>query len=256
MPPAPRLHIDAPLDGDAAPLSREQAHYLGTVLRRGTGDAVRVFNGASGEHAAEILELTKKGGAVRLLERTRSPAPEPGPRIAFAPVKRGPVDFMVQKATELGAARLKPVVTERTVAARVNAERLSAIALEAAEQSERLTIPEIEDTEKLDAFLAEFAPGERLLFADEAGDDPDAPWGGPAGRARPIADALREAGGAPDAWTILIGPEGGFAPAERERLRAFPFVVPVSLGPRILRAETAALAALAVFQSVLGDLRV
>ncbi|MEL6364225.1 MAG: 16S rRNA (uracil(1498)-N(3))-methyltransferase [Pseudomonadota bacterium] len=253
--PSPRLHLDADLSVAETPLSREQAHYLGAVLRRGAGDAVRVFNGRDGERAAEIVEISKKGGTLRLLDETRAARPEPGPRLAFAPVKRGPTDFLIQKATELGAAAFAPVLTERTIAARVKDERLEAIAVGAAEQCERLTVPAFEAPAKLPAFLDAFPKDKKLLFADEAGDDPDAPWGGPAGRARPIGEALRESRGAPEDWTLLIGPEGGFAPAERDRLRSFPFVVPVSLGPRILRADTAALAALAVFQTILGDLR-
>lgn len=252
--PSPRLHLDADLTVEETVLSREHAHYLGSVLRRGAGDAVRVFNARDGEWAAEIVELSKKGGTLRLLEQTRPSKPEPGPRLAFAPIKRGPTDFLVQKATELGVAAFAPVITARTIASRVKDERLEAIAVEAAEQCERLTVPAFEEARKLGAFLDRFAGDGRLLFADEAGDDPDAIWGGETGRARPIAEALQRAGGAASDWTLLIGPEGGFTPEERARLRAAGFVTPVSLGPRILRADTAALAALAIFQSVVGDI--
>ena len=251
--PDPRLHLDAALSAGVADLSREQAHYLGSVLRRGAGDVVRVFNARDGEWAAEIDAISRKGGTLRLREQTHEPRAEPGPRLAFAPIKRGPTDFLIQKATELGVARFAPVVTARTIASRVNDERLCAIAVEAAEQCERLTVPTFEDAQKLGLFLDRFPDDARLIFADEAGDDPGGVWGGAAGRARPIADALRAAVGEATDWTILIGPEGGFTPEERARLRSLDFVTPVSLGPRILRAETAALTALSVFQSVLGD---
>ena len=160
--------------------------------------------------------------------------------LAFAPIKKTPADYLVQKATELGVSVLLPVFTRRTIVSRVNLERMAANAAEAAEQSERLTVPEVREAVDLDKLLAVWPKARRLYFCDEGGD------------ARPLAEAARGAGG-PAA--ILTGPEGGFDPAEREMLRASPFVVPVTLGPRILRADTAALAALSVWQSVAGDWR-
>lgn len=254
--PAPslRLFLDAPLaEGAAAPLSMAQAHYLRNVMRRDAGDTVLVFNGRDGEFEATIESLGKKAGAVVCGAQTRKPEAGPDVWLLFAPVKRDAVDLIAQKATELGAARLVPVVTERTNAARLNVERLNAIAVEAAEQCGRLAPPEIAAPEKLERLLADWPRGRRLVFCDEAGDDPGAEWGGREGRAAPLLEAL--AGAADPKWAILIGPEGGFSAGERASLRARDFVTPATLGPRILRADTAALAALALWQAALGDLR-
>lgn len=250
----PRLYLDAPLAGGAsAPLSGPQAHYLKNVLRRGEGDAVRVFNGRDGEFEAAIEGLGKKGGAVKLGANLRAPEPEPDLWLLFAPVKRDAIDLIAQKATELGAARLQPVVTERTIAARANEERLQAIAIEAAEQCGRLAPPAIVPLQKLSKVLDGWPKERRLIYCDEAGDDPSLEWGGREGRAKPMLDALTGAETGP--WAILIGPEGGFTGEERARLRALAFVTPVTLGPRILRADTAVFAALALWQGALGDFR-
>ena len=172
------------------------------------------------------------------LKQTEPQAEVPDVWLAFAPVKKTPADYLVQKATELGVSMLLPVFTRRTIVARVNLERMAANAAEAAEQSERLTVPEIREAMGLDKLLASWPKTRRLYFCDEGGD------------AKPLADVAKGASG-PAA--ILTGPEGGFDPAERELLRAQSFVVPVTLGPRILRADTAALAALSIWQSVAGD---
>ena len=250
----PRLYIDPPLaEGALAALTAEQAHYLKNVLRRAPGDAVRVFNGHSGEFAATIGELGKKGGAVALGAQLRRPEAGTGVWLLVAPVKRGPLEAIVQKATELGVGRILPALTERSNAQKVNEQRLGAIALEAAEQCGRLTIPSVEPARQLPTLLERWPQERRLVFCDEGGDDPGAEWGGPSGRALPLLEAL--AGGAAGPWAILIGPEGGFSPSERALLRALPFVSPVTLGPRILRADTAAIAALALWQAALGDLK-
>lgn len=250
----PRLYVDAPLAvGGAAPLSGPQAHYLKNVLRRGAGDRLFVFNGRDGEFAATIAELGKKGGAATIDGQSRKPEPEPDLWLLFAPVKRDAVDLIAQKATELGAARLVPVVTERTNAARVNVERLAAIAIEAAEQCGRLAPPPVDAPQKLAGVLLSWPDDRRLVFCDEAGDDPGAEWGGREGRAAPLLEAL--AGAAHRKWAILIGPEGGFTAEERAQLRRFDFVTPATLGPRILRADTAAIAAIALWQAALGDFR-
>lgn len=252
----PRLYIDAPLGPDALiALSAEQAHYLGNVLRRAPGDALLVFNGADGEFAATIEDLRKKGGAARLGAQTRAPAPEPALTLCFAPVKRGPLETIVQKAVEIGVSRLVPVVTERTAAPKPNLERLRAIALEAAEQCGRLSVPSVDEPVRLPALLERWPDGARLLFCDEAGDEPGAEWGGRAGRAAPLLEALNAVDSKSHEWGVLTGPEGGFSPEERQQLRAKSFVTAATLGPRILRADTAAIAALALWQAALGDWR-
>ncbi len=253
----PRLYIDAPLHaGLPAPLSAEQAHYLKNVLRRREGDAVRLFNGRDGEFAGTIAELGKKAGAVQLGEKTREQEAEPDLTLIFAPVKRGPLETIVQKAVEIGVARLQPVITERTAQPRLNIERLRAIAMEAAEQCGRLNVPSVDEPIKLAALLENWSGKGRLLFCDEAGDDAQEEWGGREGRAAPALDALKGVNSPADSpWSVLTGPEGGFSPEERRQLRAKPFVTPVTLGPRILRADTAAIAALVLWQAALGDWR-
>ncbi|MSP03497.1 MAG: 16S rRNA (uracil(1498)-N(3))-methyltransferase [Acetobacteraceae bacterium] len=226
----PRLFVTSPLlAGAEIATSAEQAHYLGTVLRRATGDPVRLFNGSDGEWIATSTEsrVTRRGITLTVRERTRAQAPEAGPWLVFALLKRDATDLVVRQAVELGASRLLPVITERTNAARVNEGRLRAIALEAAEQSERLTIPTITGPQRLDSLLTAWPEGRRLFAAFER------------------SDARAPEPGHEDA-ALLIGPEGGFTPAEREMLRRLNFVHPVSLGPFVLRAETAAAAGLAL----------
>lgn len=243
-----RLYVEADLAAGAeVALDPAQAHYLRNVMRREPGEAVRVFNGRHGEWRAVIAALGKGKGALTIEAETRAQASEPDLWLLAAPIKRTAIDFVAAKATELGVSAIQPVFTRRTAVSRVNAERMRANVIEAAEQCERLTVPEARAAERLDTVLAAWAPGRRLLFCDET-------------RAgRPIAEALADQRGraerrdTPDPWAILIGPEGGFAPEELARVRALPAVVPVSLGSRLLRADTAALAALAVWQAMLGE---
>lgn len=235
-----RLFVEAPLAAAARVEAQEgQAHYLLHVMRAKIGDRVRLFNGREGEWLASIAEVRRRS-CVLACERQTAPQREvPDLWLVFAPIKKTPADYVVQKATELGVRALLPVLTRRTIARRVNLERIRANAVEAAEQSGRVSVPQVRELVDLDKLLAGWPPERRLLFCDEGGD------------ARPIAQALGEA--PPGPWAVLTGPEGGFDPAEREALRALPFVVPVSLGARILRADTAALSALAVWQALKGD---
>ncbi len=250
----PRLHVNVDLtEGATAALNDQHAHYLRNVLRRGEGDGLLLFNSHDGEFAATITALGKKGGQALVGARTRAPVEEPDLWLLFAPLKRGPVDMIAQKATELGVAVLQPVETARTNAGRVNIERLAAIATEAAEQCERLSVPELRVPAKLGTLLENWPESRALIFCDEAGDDENAAWGGPSGRAAPILEALSSPRG--DKAAILIGPEGGFSPEERADLRSRKFIIPVTLGPRILRADTAAIAAVTLWQAARGDLR-
>ncbi|HXI88012.1 MAG TPA: 16S rRNA (uracil(1498)-N(3))-methyltransferase [Parvularculaceae bacterium] len=255
QPPSPvRLYLDAPLsEGGEAALDEAQAHYLKNVMRRGAGDAVCVFNARDGEFEGAIEALSKKSAVIRLQKKIRAPEPEPDLWLIFAAVKRGAVDMIAEKATELGVAALMPVTTERTNAARVNEARLAAIAREAAEQCGRLSVPRVDPLAPLAKVLDAWPQDRRLIFCDEAGDDRQAEWGGRQGRAAPMLEALGE--DAQTKWAILIGPEGGFSPAERLRLRESDFVTPMTLGPRILRADTAAISAIALWQAARGDFR-
>ncbi|MEZ6024391.1 MAG: 16S rRNA (uracil(1498)-N(3))-methyltransferase [Hyphomonadaceae bacterium] len=231
-----------------------QARHVGTVPRLGEGDALRVFNARDGEWNARITAKTKRGMSVAveaLIREARSP---PDLDLLFAPVKRHATDLIVEKATELGVLRIRPVITQRTIAETVRLDRLAAIAREAAEQTERFDAPEICEAQTLPRALDGWDASRPLIYADEAGDDADAPWGGEAGRAAPVLDVVSQLSGA-GALALLIGPEGGFTPEERRMLRALPFVRAVSLGPRILRAETAVIAALSVIQAHWGDWR-
>ncbi len=237
-----RLFVESGLGPNAAvELHREQAHYLFGVMRLGQGAGVLLFNGRDGEWLAVVEETGKRAGLLRCVSGTRPQGDPPDLWLLFAPLKKARTDFVVEKAVEMGARRIQPVFTRFTNADRVNLDRLRATAVEAAEQCGRLTVPEIAAAEKLDAVLARWDQARRLMFCDERT------------RAAPPAEALRTPGSA--SWTILIGPEGGFAEDEAERLRALPFVTTVALGPRILRAETAAVAAMAIWQATLGDWR-
>lgn len=238
-----RLFIEAELAaGGVVGLSREQAHYLQRVMRRAVGDTLLLFNGRDGEWAARIEGLGRGWCSAAVLRRTRPQAPEPDLWLVFAPIKRARVDFLAEKATELGVSALWPMMTQRTVVSRVNAERLRANAVEAAEQCERLNVPEVFAPATLAEILARWPKERRIILCDETG-------GGV-----PILDAAAEAEkGAPHA--IVTGPEGGFETAELDAICDLPFVTRVSLGPRVLRADTAALAALACFQAGAGDWR-
>ncbi len=235
----PRLHA-IPLSADLLlPMTDNQAHYLGVVLRRQPGDEVRLFNAIDGEWTATIEALRKEHGRFRLQRQVRPPAPEPGPILLFAPLKRDATDLLVRMATELGAKALHPVLTERTVAARINAARWTAIATEAAEQCERLSVPSIAEPVRLPGLLDAWNPDRPLLVALERATPEDRAGSLAAWRARtPRAPSELQPG-------LLVGPEGGFSPAERALLRSRPFAVAATLGPLILRAETAALAGLA-----------
>jgi 16S rRNA (uracil1498-N3)-methyltransferase len=234
----PRLFVRAQLgEGARVELDGGQANYLGNVMRLGEGGELLVFDGCSGEWLARIAEAGRKRMTLTVERRTREPEKIPDVWLAFAPVKRAQTDWLVEKATELGAARLIPVMTRRTVAERVKLERLETIAIEAAEQCGRTRLPEIGEPLALKKFLEERETGRALYFADEGGGE------------HPVS-AFK-----PGAATILVGPEGGFSDEERAAIRAAPNAVPISLGPRILRAETAALAALAAYMAVAGDWR-
>jgi 16S rRNA (uracil1498-N3)-methyltransferase len=234
-------------------LDEEQARYLTRVMRLNIGDAARVFNGRDGEWRAEITDIAGRRVEMTPVEKLREQAGQGALPLTllFAPVKKSETDFIVEKATELGAAIIQPVITERTQTRTVRLDRFQKIALEAAEQTERLDLPEVVDALSLDAALAALPDGTALIFCDEAGDETDAPWGGQAGRAGPMAGVLEGVKGR--AAAILIGPEGGFSPAERTFLRGRPETYPVSLGPRILRAETAAVSAMTLWQAICGD---
>jgi 16S rRNA (uracil1498-N3)-methyltransferase len=252
MSATPRLYVAPDLaEGLEIPVEGDQAHYLARVLRLGAGAPVRVFNGRDGEFDASIASATKSALALKLGPRTRSQQASPDLWLLFAPLKKARTDFVVEKAVELGVSEIRPIITERTDADTVRTERLQRIAMEAAEQTERLDVPPVREAEKLAQALAQWDGARVLVYADEAGDEGGKPWGGAAGRARPVADVLREVDHTRAA--ILIGPEGGFSAAERKLLRELPQVKPVSLGPRILRAETAAVAALSLWQAICGD---
>ena len=249
----PRLYVEAPLEADAVlDLDRDQAHYLVNVMRRKAGDGVRLFNGRDGEWRAEVASADRKRASLQIVQQRRSQSAAPDMALYFAPVKKARTDFIVEKATELGVASITPVITQRTQSDRVRTDRMQALTREASEQTERLDLPVIHEPLSLTQMIKAWDAARTLMFADESGDSQTEPWGGEHGRARPIAEALagRERDGK---WAMLVGPEGGFSVEERTLLHAQTFVLPVSLGPRILRADTAAAAALSVWQSMLGD---
>jgi 16S rRNA (uracil1498-N3)-methyltransferase len=232
----PRLFVRQPLgEGTRVEVASGHANYLGNVLRLSEGAQLLLFDGSSGEWLARIAEAGKRRMALVVERRTREAETVPDVWLAFAPIKRTQTDWLVEKATELGAARLVPVITQRTIVERVKLERLRAIAIEAAEQCGRTRLPEIAEPMPLTRLLDQ--TGRTLYFADEGGGEPAA------------------AAFAPGPATILTGPEGGFTDEERAAIRAAPHGVAISLGPRILRAETAALAALAAFMALAGDWR-
>jgi len=220
--------------------SVEQSRYLTQVMRQAVGAEIALFNGRDGEWLAKIAEVTKRGCLLNVIEQTRPMALGPDLDLVVAMVKRGRIETIVEKAAELGARRVRLTVTRRTNVDFVKLGRLDAIAMEAAEQTGRLDVPSVEDPEKLATILDGWDPARKLVFCDEGGD------------ALPAIEALA---GSEGPAAILIGPEGGFAPEERERLRSLPFVTPVSLGPRILRADTAAIAAMTLWQAAAGDWR-
>ena len=239
-----RLHVDAPLStGARIEASPDQANYLLNVLRMRERDPVLLFNGRDGEWRAAVAEARKRRCVLEVVEQTRAQTPLPDLHYLFAPLKHARLDYMVQKAVEMGASVLQPVLTRHTQVARVNLERMRANAVEAAEQCGVLSLAEVREPLALEALLGgwEAAQGpRRLVFCDEDAE----------------GDPLRRLESLPRGpLALLIGPEGGFAGEERARLKTLPFVTAISLGPRILRADTAAVAALAIVQAVLGDWR-
>ena len=234
-----RLHIPQPLSA-GAPLAPtlDQSRYVTQVMRLKAGDPLLVFNGSDGEWRCVIAEALKKGVILRAEEKVRDQVRPPDVHLLIATVKKSALEFAVEKATELGAARIGLVTTARTQPQHLRMDRLEAIAEECAEQTGRLDVPAVEAPRKLADVLDGWDPGRRLMFCDEAGG-------------APALKALAATGGG--AWAILIGPEGGFSPEERERLRALPFTTAVSLGPRVLRADTAATTALTLWQAAVGD---
>ena len=237
----PRLYLEAELAfNETITLDKAQAHYLGTVLRKSIGDNVRIFNGRDGEWRAEITGLDKKRGTLRTIEKTRPPTPCPDIWLCFSLVRKHRNSFIFEKGTELGVSRFQPVVTARTQFPKMKLEKEKAHIIEAAEQTERLDIPQLRAGVTLEALLSGWDKSRLLIFADEAGDAPK-------------AQALMATLPAETPCALLIGPEGGFTPHEREMLRNKPYVRPVSLGPRILRADTAALSLLTLWQAELGD---
>jgi 16S rRNA (uracil1498-N3)-methyltransferase len=232
----PRLYVEQALGEDVRlTLEGQPANYLAAVLRLAPGAQVKLFDDRTGEWLADIVESGKKRVTLRVTDKLREREAVPDLWLAFAPIKRGRIDWIAEKASELGVARLLPVVTRRTIVDRVNTERLFAHMVEAAEQCERTALPELAEPVKLDRLLAGWPAGRALLFADEQGG-------------APLAD-VAAAGPA----AILIGPEGGFTPDERDAIRAVPEARAVSLGPRILRADTAVVAAVSVWMAAAGD---
>ncbi len=234
-----RLYVEHPLGpGQSVPLTREQAHYLFGVMRLSIGGQVALFNGQDGEWRAEVVEAGKRGGVLSCVEQTKLLQLPPDLWLLFAPIKKARTDFIVEKAAEMGAARIIPVQTEFTNSERIRQDRLQAHAVEAAEQCGGTYVPEVTDLVRLDRALDAWPENRQLMFCDEA----------TVGSALRLAESEK---GKP--WAILIGPEGGFSERERKRLAELPFAHVVSLGPRILRADTAAVAAMTMWQQALGD---
>lgn len=232
----PRLFVDQSLEeGGTILLDGPPAHYLASVLRLKPGDGVKLFDDASGEWLAEIERAERKRVSLLVRGCLRPREAVPDLWLLFAPIKRGRIDWLVEKATELGVDRLFPVLTQRTVVDRLNLDRLRAHCIEAAEQCGRTAVPRLAEPRKLSAALRDWPQARSLFFADEEGGEP-------------IGTAVR-----PGPSALLVGPEGGFTDSEREMIRNLPQAYGVSLGPRILRADTAAVAAIAVWMSVTGD---
>ncbi len=232
-----RLFVDHSLaKGQSLPLSRDQAHYLFGVMRKTAGDKVAVFNGRDGEWQAEIVGIGRKDGILTCIEQSAAQWDPPDLWLLFAPIKKARTDFIVEKATEMGVARILPVLTEFTNTERIRRDRLQAHAIEAAEQCGAAFVPEVAELAKLDRVLADWPAGRRIMFCDEA-----------------LAGEGRKFPTQSGAWAVLVGPEGGFSESERARLANMEQSHAVALGPRILRADTAAVAALTIWQQALGD---
>ena len=235
-----RLYVEHPLGaGQSIPLTKEQAHYLFGVMRQRLGGAVALFNGVDGEWQAEVTEAGKRGGTLTCVAQSKPLQMPPDLWLIFAPIKKARTDFIVEKAAEMGALRILPVGTEYTNSERIRQDRLQAHAVEAAEQCGGTYVPQVADLQKLSQLLDHWPAERQLMFCDEA----------EVGNALQLASQSHSA--AP--WAILIGPEGGFSDKERKRLHAMEQAHVVSLGPRILRADTAAVAAMTLWQQALGD---
>ncbi len=238
----PRLYCEQTLDADSElPLSREASHYLVTVLRLGEGAAVRLFNAIDGEWQCRIAQANRKAARITCDERLRTVKLPPDIDYLFAPLKSARLDYLTQKATEMGVRRLCPVITRYTVADKVNLDRMRANAVEAAEQCNMVYVPDVAEPEKLAKILTGWPDDRTLIFCDERADG-----------ASPV-DTLNRV--KPGPMAVLLGPEGGFSDEERDMILSLPNAVALSLGPRIMRADTAAVAVLALVQSVLGDWR-
>lgn len=234
-----RLYVEHPLgDGQTVPLEQAQAHYLFGVMRLGLGDVVTVFDGVNGAWEAEVVDAAKRRGAVKCVTQSAPQMAPPDLWLLFAPIKKARTDFIVEKAAEMGAAKICPVQTDFTNSERIRQDRLQAHAIEAAEQCGGTFVPEVAPLQKLGAVLDGWDPERSLIFCDET----------LVGRPSPDLGSLGQAPAA-----ILIGPEGGFSPTERARLVKLPFVQTLALGPRVLRADTAAVAALTLWQQAKGD---
>lgn len=239
MKPAPRLFLDQSLSPHReCALSDEQRHYLINVLRLAPGDPVRVFNGKDGEWLAHLATVTKRQASLRCEQHVANASPPPDIDYLFAPLKHARLDYVVQKAAELGVRRLRPMLTHRTISERINLDRMRANVIEAAEQCNLVFVPEIMEPQRFADLLADWPAARLLIFCDETA---------------PVHDplALLKGHGLPAA--VAIGPEGGFTAEERDMLKAVPGALGISLGPRIMRADTAAVAALTLIQATLGD---
>lgn len=238
-----RLYVETPLPGEGTVvLDKDQSHYLANVMRVKVGAPVALFNGDDGEWACEVATIEKRAVTLRVSTQIKEQTPEPDVWLVFAPIKKARIDFMAQKATELGASHLLPIYTRRTIVDRVKVDRLHANAAEAAEQCERITVPTIGEPVKFTQLMKEWPAERRIMFCDET-------LTGEAAH-----QALAKLSNEPKTpWAIFIGPEGGFDDNERATLKSHPNAVAVSLGPRVLRADTAAMAALSLWQSALGD---
>lgn len=235
-----RLFVEGSLgDEQGIVVTKDQANYLFNVMRLKTGDNVLLFNGRDGEWSAEVVEAGKRAGKLACREQTAPLQLPPDLWLIFAPIKKARTAFIVEKATELGAARIMPVITRFTNMDRIQIDRLRAYAMEATEQCGGTFVPEVTDIQRLDDLLDAWPEDRNMMFCDESRE------------ALPVAQALAQASGGK--WAIVIGPEGGFSPEEVARLRGMDMVTAVTLGPRILRADTAAIAALTAWQSALGD---
>ena len=237
-----RLFVEDDLaEGAPIPLTRDQSHYLQNVMRRGEGDRIAVFNRRDGEFWADIIAAKRGAVIVAPVQLFRAQQAEPDLWLGFAPIKRAALGFLTAKATEIGVSKLLPMLTARTNSERVNTARLRANAIEAAEQSERLSVPEVSEPVRFHDFLDAWPAERTLLLGDETG----------AGRL--VSEAAQDLWDRPGPRTVMIGPEGGFALEELDQLGELPFVRSIGLGPRVLRADTAALAALSVVQAIAGD---